>query len=320
MLRITITKGLVELKKVTLKEIAKETGVSAATVSYVLNNVSNQTIAEDTRTRIIEAAKTLGYVPNLAARSLVKQKSGLIGVLINRTSNDEASWQQIRHSKLINELEAGFGKHGYHLILHSLNAAEPRLDIIAERKLDGVIVVDALGDRFHQISSYFPYGVPVLIVDSLINDPLFYQIVFDFKDAFARIGQLHQAPEQYYVVLDNYNNKELLDHITDLLPVSSAHLHIMSDEQQLQQFIETHKERKGIIMNEAIALLAAKYTAAEQLTVICTAGMSELLPRQATAISFQQQKGKLAVEQLIQLLHNQDGNNSYDKTIEIKAE
>lgn len=306
------------MKKVTLKEIAKQTGVSTATVSYVLNNVANQTIAEETRSRILQTAKELGYVPNLAARSLVKQKTGLIGLLINQSTRSE-SWRKIRYSSLIDEIEAALSERGYHLILHSLDAAAPKLDIIAERKLDGVIVVDARSDRFHHISSHFPRGVPVLVIDSLINDPLFNQLMFDYASAFAQLPELFHQPQNYYAVLDDYNNEELLRHLASLLPLTSEQIHIMQSEEKLKQFINKQEARKGIIINEAIALLAGKYTASEQLTVICTANMAQLLPVNATAIAFKQQKGRLAVEQLIQLINRSELAAS-NKTIKIEAE
>lgn len=307
-------------KKVTLKDIAKQTGVSVATVSYVLNNVQNQTIADETRTRILDTAKTLGYVPNLAARSLVKQQSNLIGLLINMPKRS-SSWRLLRHSVLIHEIEAELNKNGYHLIIHSLDATAPKLDIIAERKLDGVIVVDAIGEHFHHISRYFPYGVPLLIVDSLIDDPLFHQVIYDYGDALAQISELRNQPENYYVVLDNYNNQELIAHITDLIPLPKEHIHIMSSELELQRFLNQQLGRKGIIENEGIALLAAKYTSSQELTIICTSGISALLPPEAQVITFSESKGVVVVKKLLQLITSSTvDSDATIKTYKIKAE
>ncbi|WDC85229.1 LacI family DNA-binding transcriptional regulator [Caloramator sp. mosi_1] len=65
------------MKRPTLKDIAKEVGVSVATVSYVLNGNEKQSISEETKDKIIQVANRLNYVPNLAARSLVKENRGL---------------------------------------------------------------------------------------------------------------------------------------------------------------------------------------------------------------------------------------------------
>jgi DNA-binding LacI/PurR family transcriptional regulator len=52
------------------ERLQAETGVSQATVSYVLNNDPRQTIPEETRVKILEAAHKLGYQPYALARSL----------------------------------------------------------------------------------------------------------------------------------------------------------------------------------------------------------------------------------------------------------
>ncbi|WP_336776868.1 LacI family DNA-binding transcriptional regulator [Paenibacillus sp. MMO-58] len=62
------------------KEVAKLAGVSEATVSRVLNNVGP--IKEETRIRVLEAAKELGYVPNALAQRFARRKSGNVGVIL----------------------------------------------------------------------------------------------------------------------------------------------------------------------------------------------------------------------------------------------
>ncbi len=57
-------------RRVTSIDVARESGVTAATVSYVLNNTAGKKISAPTRARVIEAARALGYVPNARAASL----------------------------------------------------------------------------------------------------------------------------------------------------------------------------------------------------------------------------------------------------------
>lgn len=66
---------------VTIKDIACASGVSIATVSRVMNNISGRCSAE-TEVKIRQIAEKMGYVPNVMARSLVTQRSGLVAVLI----------------------------------------------------------------------------------------------------------------------------------------------------------------------------------------------------------------------------------------------
>ena len=65
---------------VTIKAVAREAGVSVATVSRVHNR--RDVVNEDTRRRVAEVAARLGYSPHGAARSLITSETNTIGVLL----------------------------------------------------------------------------------------------------------------------------------------------------------------------------------------------------------------------------------------------
>jgi DNA-binding LacI/PurR family transcriptional regulator len=67
---------------VTSADVAREAGVSRATVSYVLNDVPHQKIADSTRQRILDAAARLGYAPSAAARALRSGRSDIVLCLL----------------------------------------------------------------------------------------------------------------------------------------------------------------------------------------------------------------------------------------------
>jgi hypothetical protein len=293
-------RSCISIKKATLKDIAKAAQVSVATVSYVLNNVANQTIPDETKCRVLDAAKQLNYVPNLAARSLVKQKSGLIGILINRADN-EGFWKQLRYSQFINRLERLLSDRGYHVVLFSLDASSPNLDIISERKLDGVFVVDVKEENFHLISSHFSAGVPLIVVDSIIDDPLFYKVNYNYVDAFAKVITTLQH-KQSYMIIDSFNNADLVKFICTHSGIGLGQIHVMEDEQSLKAFLEQQKNKKGIILNEFVAISAAKYVNPTSLTVICTAGCPEIVPPSAAQISFGDHKPEEAFQLMMHLL------------------
>jgi DNA-binding LacI/PurR family transcriptional regulator len=73
----------------TKADVARLANVSAATVSYVLNNVAGQTISEQTRAAVRSAAKKLGYRPNLAARNLAVGGSGVVLFVVPRIALGE---------------------------------------------------------------------------------------------------------------------------------------------------------------------------------------------------------------------------------------
>ena len=92
----------------TLKDVAKETGLTVTTVSHVLNNRGY--ISEETRKKVYDAMKKLNYHPNEVARSLSKQSTNTIGVIV----------PHIRHpyfAELISNLESQAYRHQHKILL-----------------------------------------------------------------------------------------------------------------------------------------------------------------------------------------------------------
>ncbi len=73
-------------RRVTLKDVAEASGVSQSTVSFVLNEVPNQTISAATRDRVRSAARDLSYVPHGIARALMEGSSRIVVLNIERTA------------------------------------------------------------------------------------------------------------------------------------------------------------------------------------------------------------------------------------------
>ena len=68
------------MKQVTIKDIAREAGVSIASVSRALNGMDG--ISEENRSRILRVCERLSYTPNGLARSLVKRRTQTIGIIM----------------------------------------------------------------------------------------------------------------------------------------------------------------------------------------------------------------------------------------------
>lgn len=100
-------------KRVTSADVARDAGVSRATVSYVLNETPHQKIPEATRQRVRDAAARLGYAPSAAARSLRTGRSDIVLGLL-------PDWP-IEHvlGRLIQQLTNAFAEHGLTFVVHS---------------------------------------------------------------------------------------------------------------------------------------------------------------------------------------------------------
>ncbi|MHA5052895.1 LacI family DNA-binding transcriptional regulator [Streptomyces sp. SD15] len=117
--------------RVTLNDVAAASGVSRATVSFVLNNDPHQTISAATRDRVKQAARDLGYVPHGVARALREGTSRV--VVLNIDSGMEGKYSR----SYIRGLDAELAAHEYVLLVrhdhHSPQSTQQVLDAIAPR-------------------------------------------------------------------------------------------------------------------------------------------------------------------------------------------
>src|SRR3954449_6754936 len=101
----------VHLLAATLIDIARETNTSVSTVSRVLaGGEVAQRISEETRNRVTEAAKRLGYRPNLLARSLRTRKSNTIALIVSDIGNPF-------YARIAGYIEQRLHPHGYSLLV-----------------------------------------------------------------------------------------------------------------------------------------------------------------------------------------------------------
>lgn len=173
--------GGVFVKRIGIKDVAKEAGVAASTVSYVLNQKTTESISEETKKRVIEAVKKLGYVPNLNARSLSSRKSNLIGVLIPQTEpGKEFMFSNPFYGELLSSIELTARRNGYHLLLSGTEKDQDYLPIARNRGVDGIIIVGTYpGDNLDELKSM---NVPIVLVDSYVKDEAFHTIGIEDRE------------------------------------------------------------------------------------------------------------------------------------------
>lgn len=97
----------------TIKDIAKISGVSVSTVSRVLNN--HPDVSEDVRCKVMAVVEEYNYIPNNSARSLGQSKSDNIGLIVRGISNPF-------YTSIIHEIEQDIEKAGYTLVMQQIGA------------------------------------------------------------------------------------------------------------------------------------------------------------------------------------------------------
>lgn len=157
-----MTDGQVSPKRVavTRADVARHAGVSPAVVSYVLND-SERPVSSESRARVLEAIRILGYRPNAVARALRRGTTRTIGLLLPDSSNP-------LFAELSREIEFEATRAGYALILAN-SRGEAELEIhqlqnLIDRQVDGLVIISAsaMGPRAEQIASL---GVPCVVLD-----------------------------------------------------------------------------------------------------------------------------------------------------------
>ncbi|WP_409295319.1 LacI family DNA-binding transcriptional regulator [Peribacillus sp. SCS-26] len=302
------------MKKATMKDIAEKANVSTATVSYIINNLTTQTIPHETRERVLRIARELNYVPNLAARSLVKQKSGMIGILLNRKA-ENGYWRDFAYSEFIRKLERHLTGKGFHVLLYSMDAEAPSLEIITERKLDGVFLIDVREEEFYTISQKFQ--VPLVLIDSLIPDPLFYKIAMDFESAVKRAKAF--IPKFDFLVMDCFNNEGMRKALEQSAGVSEDHIHLVTGEDELKLFIEGQSGKKGLFTNEFLGLKALDRLNPKDIVTICSCGCPMILPEESQKVMFTEDKASAAFDVMMQLIQGKNPSAGR-KYVMLKAE
>ncbi len=127
-------------RRVTLKSVADQVGLTPSTVSAVLNNSpASASVPQTTKDRILEAARELNYRPNFFARSLRVKRSFTVGVI--------AQIGDAYDSMVIGGIEDYLRQHGFFFLTaahrHDEHVLENYAHLLMERGVEGFITVDA---------------------------------------------------------------------------------------------------------------------------------------------------------------------------------
>jgi DNA-binding LacI/PurR family transcriptional regulator len=107
---------IISRRRPTAQDVARLSGVSRATVSYVLNKTPGQTIPEATQRRVLEAADSLGYVPSAAAQALARGGTDVVIIDISDIPPGE------RIAKAAHDLSEAFSARNYKPVINQYTA------------------------------------------------------------------------------------------------------------------------------------------------------------------------------------------------------
>ena len=177
-------------KIVTIKDIARQLGVSAATVSRALRD--SYDVSKETREKVLSIANQLKYKPNLNAQGLVSRRTHNIGVILPFITN-------YYFSTVITGIQEMAWNNGYNIILYVTNdSPERELSILQDlslTNLDGLLAcISAHSDSADYFQHIIDQGIPVVFFDRIqggINTSKVMQD--DYNGAFEAVEHLIQS-------------------------------------------------------------------------------------------------------------------------------
>ena len=159
-------------RRVTIKDIAREAGVSKGAVSYALNDRPG--LADATRERILRIADELGWRPNSAARSLSASRANACGLVLARPARTLAA--EVFFPEFLAGVESELSARSIALNLQLASDLGSEIETYrrwwAERRVDGVLLLDLREDD-PRIDALAEMGLPAVVVGGpLENGPL----------------------------------------------------------------------------------------------------------------------------------------------------
>ena len=178
-------------KAASIYDVARESKVSVFTVSAVVNQKSH--VGKKLRDRVEEAIRKLNYRPNLIARSLAKQRTLTIGMIVPDIANPF-------FPMVVRGAEDAARKHGYNLLLcnsdDNLDQEEKQIELLLSKRVDGILLTKAAGDFRPALRQMIKeVDIPFVLVmrtyskltkDAVISDD--YQGAHDAVSHLARAG------------------------------------------------------------------------------------------------------------------------------------
>ena len=141
-------------------DIAREAGVSQATVSRALNGGR---VSETTLRRIATVIDQLGYAPNAAARALVTRRSGVVGVVVADIANPF-------YPELLEAIGERLSESGLQMLLQNAGAAAEKAatQLLLQHRVDGIIFTTALSNS-QTAMDLANSGFPIVLANRVVE-------------------------------------------------------------------------------------------------------------------------------------------------------
>lgn len=149
---------------VTIKEVAERAGVSAMTVSRVIND--NKYVSPETREKVKRAMEELGYVPNALARGLITKETHVLGLVVSDITNPF-------FTTIARGVEDTAIKNGFNVILcntdEDIEKERRYIDLLLRKRVEGIILSPADCNKRENMEQIISRNVPLVLIDRCVK-------------------------------------------------------------------------------------------------------------------------------------------------------
>lgn len=318
------------MKKLTIRDIAKLSGVSASTVSRVLDD--NPKISRSTRENVLKVISENNYHRQASARNLARQKTNAIGVFIPQ--NDLCIYASSFFQQALYGISTTLSQYGYDVLISSGNPTEiDSIDrLISSSRIDGIILLrSVVGDK--SIEFLQNKNFPFVLIGTCLEDYKIYSVDNDNQSASyelathiynmgkRRIAFIGGAPNAVFIInrLKGYKKcleEHRLDFNENYIKLgSSKENHGYNSMKEL--ILLTEKPDAVMVMDESVCVGVIKaineynLRIPEDIAVACfnESEYTKLTKPSLTTISLDFYKlGAIAASKLMMLLINEKVN------------
>ncbi|SKA79842.1 transcriptional regulator, LacI family [Caloramator quimbayensis] len=163
-------------ENVNIYDIAKEAGVSIATVSRAMNNPEK--LRKETKEKIEKAMKKLSYTPNALAQSLVSKSTRTLGVIIANINNPF-------YGEMVRAIEDRASDKGYTILLgntdNKFEEEEKYIDIFLKKQVDGIIFAGGrrISEKYNRHLIKVAENIPVVLTNHILQNKNIYCVLSD---------------------------------------------------------------------------------------------------------------------------------------------
>ena len=248
------------MKKITIYEVARESNVSLATVSRVINGSS--VVKEETRKRVEEAINKLGYRPNAIAQGLALSKTTTVGLIIPSTSISFSG-------RVINGLCDVAKIYDYSVYLHTITEGvtdiKEIIDDVIKARVDGVIIY-ADKDLDDSVKLLEEYNIPMVVMCNRVSSENICSVFVDYKKAVYELCEsyLQKGIEDIAILQDHRN-----DVVSNLMRSGAeeafrkfgkeykGYIEVSKDNRSTYKFLKSYFKNQVFVANRDSQALAA---------------------------------------------------------------